>query len=39
MRRLSFILALCLVLGLAGCGASGSATVVTTDDVPTTAEI
>lgn len=39
MRRLSFILVLCLVLGLAGCGASGSATVVTTDDVPTTAEI
>lgn len=39
MRRLSFILVLCLVLGLAGCGASGLATVVTTDDVPTTAEI
>ena len=39
MRRLSFILVLCLVLSLAGCGASGSATVVTTDDMPTTAEI
>lgn len=39
MRRLSFILVLCLVLGLAGCGALGPATVPTTDDVPTTAEI
>lgn len=39
MRRLSFILVFCLVLGLTGCGASGSATVPTTNNVPTTEEV